>query len=174
MTSTDVKSKLAGAGLTDVLLVGFLDEEEAPVRFRPILQKVYLAVGSAFLELATIGDTGRMTVTVAPTISRHAELDDDMVPAVTSLREQLLHDPDGSNIIRLLRLWSPADDHHELSCSALGVELCNGQLIFVDPSNYFGIRIGGGDLMKSWLESSTEKDPQQLELVLQDQAIERR
>ena len=166
MTLNELKSTLHGTSITDVLLTGFLDESESPVRFCALLQAVYFELGCSLLQIATIGDSARASLQIVSVPQGSTDLDDDMVPAVASIRHQILQDPDSSNAIRSVRLWNVQQEAGQVSCSATCMELCNGQNIFVDPSNYFGIRIGGNELKEIWVANSADADAPQVELTL--------
>src|SRR5947207_2123250 len=66
-----------------------------------------------------------------------------MQPATMSLSELVLSDPEGTNEIVELRLWSPADVGEELRCSAMRLDLANGQKIFADPTYHLGAALLG-------------------------------
>lgn len=158
MRRDQFENALRGARIANVMLTGFVDRSETPLQFYALPQIVYFDLGSWLLEVATIGDSGRASLEVVPTIRHRADLDNDMEPAVSSIRQQVLHDPDGTNLIRALRLWDLREISGQISCAALRVELVNGQCIFVDPSNYFGIRIGGEELHELWNGMSPNGD----------------
>jgi len=100
-----------------------------------------------------IDTTGTMRVSLVDQVNDSADLDDDMVPAVASLREQVLDDADGSNMLLELRLWNLVEDERGLRCAAAQLQLANGQQIFVDPTYHFGIRVGGARQRDIWSDT---------------------
>jgi hypothetical protein len=142
MTTADLESRLRGAGVSDVLLPGFIDDEVQPHQFRALPQAIYFECNSSLLKFERIATTGTMHVSLVDNVSSSADLDDDMVPAIASLREQVLDDADGSNLLLEIRLWNLAEDEDGLRCAAAQLKLANGQQIFVDPTYHFGIRVG--------------------------------
>jgi hypothetical protein len=153
MTAADLESRLRGAGVGDVLLPGFVDDEAQPHRFRALPQAIYFECDSSLLKFETIATTGTMRVLLVDTVSGSVDLDDDMVPAIASLREQVLDDPDGSNLLLELRLWNLAEEEDGLRCAAAQLRLANGQQIFVDPTYHFGIRVGGTRQRDIWFDT---------------------
>lgn len=153
MTASDLESRLRGAGVSDVLLPGFIDDEVQPHRFRALPQVIYFECDSLLLKFETIATTGTMRVSLVDNVSGSVDLDDDMVPAIASLRQQVLDDVDGSNLLRELRLWNLAEEEEGLRCAAAQLQLVNGQQIFVDPTYHFGIRVGGARQRDIWCDT---------------------
>jgi hypothetical protein len=153
MTTNELENVLRGTRVDDVLLDGFMDQDEVPVRFRALRDSLYFELGSVYLHFKAIDSEGAMSIAIVDAMGEHPALDEDMVHAVSSMREQVLQDADGSNEVKALRLWGPAEVAGELRCRAAQLELGNGQQIFVDPSYHFGMRIGGGEQRETWLAS---------------------
>ena len=153
MTAADLESRLRGTGVSDVLLPGFIDDEAQPHRFRALPQAIYFECNSSLLKFEAIATTGTMHVSLADNLSVSVDLDDDMVPAIASLREQVLDDPVGSNLLLEIRLWNLAEDENGLRCAAAQLQLANGQQVFLDPSYYFGIRVGGTRQRDIWFDT---------------------
>ena len=168
MTRAEFEKILQGTRITNVILTGFVDRTDYPLQFYALLQTVYFDLGPRLLEVATIGDSGRAGLDVVQKIRHHAELDNEMNPAVSSIRQQVLDDPDGINLIRALNLWDFREASGQMSCSALRIELIGGQCIFVDPSNYFGIRIAGENLQELWSTRSDNGNLDQIDISLYD------
>lgn len=153
MTAADLESRLRGAGVSDVLLPGFVDDEVQPHRFRALPQAIYFECDSSLLKFEAIATTGTMRLSLVDNVSTSVDLDDDLVPAIASLREQVLDDADGSNLLLELRLWNLAEDEDGLRCAAAQLQLANGQQIFVDPTYHFGIRVGGARQRDIWSDT---------------------
>jgi hypothetical protein len=153
---SEVQTRLAGASLTDLVVVGFLSDDEVPVRFRPLYSTMYVEFKDVLLKLSTVGDTGRLRIEFADAISRDLRLDDDMVFVASSVSTAILRDPDGANELVSFSVWGSRDFDAELECAAIRFDLANGQQIFFDPSYHFGIRIGGPEQQKTWTRSWPE------------------
>lgn len=166
MKLRELEAALQNAQLADIVLVGFVDHSQQLARFRALLDAVYLEFDGIFLEIATIRDTGRARIGIVAEPRIRAELDDDMTPAISSVRQQVLRDPDARNALREVRLWEVAEAQDQLSCAALSFELDNGQSVFLDPFNHFGIRIGGDEHNALWLASATRGGLARTDLTL--------
>ena len=161
-----IQSALRGTGLKDIIVTGFVEKDEQPVRFHALWRAVYFECDGMLLKMAVVGDSGRMRLSVVHTVCHEAELDDDMLPALSSIRLQALRDPDGSNALAAIRLWNMGESSEEVQCAAARLDLVNGQRIFVDPSNYFGIQLGGREQEEVWKENWFESRREDVEIVL--------
>lgn len=150
MNTTELRNALQGSALNDVLLIGFVDQSVLPLRFHTMLQTIYFDFGSILLELQAVDTTGTMRVSFVSAVRHNFELEEGMVAAVTSVREQVLRDADGPNLLASVQLWRVNTVDGELRCSAAQFELANGQHIFVDPTYHFGIRMGGEEQKQLW------------------------
>lgn len=153
MTIAELQSRLRGAAVTDVMVAGFIDRAETPLRFRPVLQNIYVTCREVILEMGVVRTTGAMQLSLSHGINFKLELEDGMLPVSMSLRELVLADPDGANELVAIHLWSPKEDSAGLRCLAARIDLANGQEIFVDPTYHFGIRLGGREQQATWTEN---------------------
>lgn len=163
---TELETRLRGKGLSDILLVGFAEEDEVPVRFYSLLRSMYFEYDTVVLEMATLNDTGRMRLSFVEAPRHCAELDEGMVPAITSIRQQVLRDTESKNSIAALRLWEPSYPDGAVECAAARLDLANGQQIFVDPSYHFGIVLGGREQQEIWEENWPDSAQIHVEIVL--------
>jgi hypothetical protein len=85
MIPSEIQSALRGTGLKDIIVAGFVEKGERPVRFHALWRAVYFECDGALLKMAVIGDSGRMRISVVHTVCYDAELDDDMLPALLSI-----------------------------------------------------------------------------------------
>jgi hypothetical protein len=152
MTLNELENRLRGASLDDVLWGGFVDDEGALAQFFALRDAVYFGFGARLVEFRTIGTTGTMRVALVEAVAP-AGLDGDMVAAVSSVREEVLDDSTGRNKVVALRLWSAREIEAGLQCAAAQIDLANGQMIFLDPTYYFGIRLGAHDQKQRWFEN---------------------
>jgi hypothetical protein len=153
MMLAELRSKLIGSGVSDILLPGFIDQDERPARFRPLPQAVYFDCDSVYIRMETVATTGTMRISIDHRIALEIHNEEEMMVAVVSLREQCLNDADGKNSLRELRFWNLTDDDTGLRCAAAQLELMNGQQIFVDPTYHFGIRVGGPQQRDIWRDN---------------------
>jgi len=154
MTLLEFRSRLLGSGLSDILLPGFIDQDEVPVRFRSTPQTVYFECNSVYLKIEAISTTGSMKLSIDEKIEIPVQIEEeDMTAAVTSMREQYIDDSDGKNDLSAIRLWNVSEDETGLRCAAAQLDLVNGQQIFIDPTYHFGIRIGGSRQRHIWSDN---------------------
>ncbi len=150
MTPVELGDLLRFSTLDDVLVAGFIDDDEDPVGFHGVLTAAYLDFAGVLIEIRAAESDGTLVVTPVAQVRHHFELDESMRPAVASIQEIVIEDPDGDCAVTVLRLWDagPGDGH--ISCSAFEVDLASGQELFVDPTFHFGLRIGGGKQRRNW------------------------
>jgi hypothetical protein len=165
MNLAELRSVLLGSGIDDVLVAGFVDTSERPLRFYALYRAVFLELGGELLKFSVLGDTGRMQISRTNDLS-FGDLDEDLERASTSLRQVVLDDPDGSNRLQRLHLWSLGNGPDGIECSAARIDLANGQKIFLDPTYHFGIRLGGASQQTVWMENSPQQDHSHLEMDL--------
>jgi hypothetical protein len=166
MKVTELRSAVFGSCLNDIYFAGFVDPSERPLRFYALYRAVFVECGSVLLKFEVVADTGRMRVTRAEHVSCQ-NLDDDLEPAATSVRQVILDDPDGGNHLRRLLLWGVNDHAVGIECSAARFDLMNGQQIFVDPTYHFGIRLGGAQQQTVWMDNSLQREERPLEIGLE-------
>ena|SRR5215208_6439421 len=153
MNRDELVTTLKGTALSDILIPGFLDQEETPVRFRALPDAVYLDCEGTLIELQTVRTTGTMRIALAEAVRAHPDLEEEMPPAVASLGQQLLNDTENSHPLTAIRLWNVRGSEADLTCEALQLDLANGQQVFIDPTYHFGIRIGGTEQREIWREN---------------------
>ncbi|MCX5743100.1 MAG: hypothetical protein NT062_11470 [Proteobacteria bacterium] len=153
-----------------MLVAGFVDPTERPLRFHAMYRSVFLECGGTLLSFGVLADTGRMQIASIRSVHVVVELDDDLQPASTSIRETVLEDPDGSNRIRTIQLWDTEGGPDGIECAAARLDLENGQIVFIDPTYHFGIRIGGIHQQDSWLNNSTQREHDRIVLDMSDAA----
>lgn len=168
MTLTDIQRVLSGAKLVDVVVTGFVEMDVVPVCFHALWHVVYFDFDGRILEVATIGDSGRIRLDVVEAPRHTAVLDEGMLPAFASIQRQALRDPDGANEVVEMRLWSMLEVSGSVQCDAVRFDLINGQQLFVDPSNYFGIRLGGHEQQRLWEENWPRAHGRQMTVSLRD------
>ncbi len=145
MTNPALESLLR-ASLDDILVGGFVDTSEEPVRFWPLFRYIFIRSETNLVGLTSVQGAARARIELLNSMSFAATLDDDMRPAFSSLGELILRDADGSNLITGIQVW----DGSEADCSAVRLDLENGQSIFFDPSYHFGFRVGGAEQEAIW------------------------
>jgi len=145
----ELREQLKGNSLHDVYVVGFLypNERYGQQEFHAMWATVYLECRDFLLQLRAVRTTGTMSVRVVPAFE--PEDWEDPV-AFASVSEQFLWNVEGENPFVALRLWqSPGEEYF---CAAQ-FDLRNGQELFVDPTYYYGIVLGGTEQKRIWREN---------------------
>lgn len=104
MTLTDLQNALAGTGIGDVLIAGFVDRNnDGRVQFWPTYYTYFLECGAVLLKFSADPDTGRMRISRVDAV--RDDLDPDLEPAWASVGTAVLENSIGSTALRALRLW---------------------------------------------------------------------
>lgn len=144
--------------IQDIYLLGFVDIEDGVADFCPDMRCYYFAVGEKYLEFESINQYSKLSVRIVSSIRYQFEIDEDMLPCKTSVSQVILTDSMSAKntvksfIINGLEL----NDTQQLVCNSLQLNLDNGQELFIDPSFYYGINIGGVEQRKFWIENLTD------------------
>ena len=161
MTIEQLRLFLRGGAIHRIRIGGFLDRSGVSVEFHPLYSTVYFDLGSRLLQLETLSTTGRMRIDEVEAIVAPAALEDEEF-SVCSIELTLLWETTVPSPILSLSLWDVAEEAGLLSCGAAQFELKIGQNLFVDPFNYFGIRLGDETIRRNWLDKVQEHYPVQL------------
>lgn len=153
---SSVLTDLLGTTLDDIYVASFLDDEESPWRVRLHLRVMYLELKGQFLELRCVEDTGTMSLSLVASMRGLGEPDEDFRPSLSSLRELVLIDPVAENQVDAFVLWGAEFEGESVSCNAAQLNLANGQVLFIDPTYHFGIRLGGPEQRDCWYRNWPE------------------
>ncbi|MBE5872326.1 MAG: hypothetical protein E7294_13900 [Lachnospiraceae bacterium] len=147
-----LKQILLKDSITDIFLVGFVDIEDGIAEFNYDLKYLYFEIGSEYIKFESINQFSLLRFDIVNSIKFNYEVDPDMIKAKASISEIVLNNTTaiGNNIVKLLFY-----DFDEIrnTCAAVEMVLANGQVIFIDPSFYFGINIGGTEKKRIWEEN---------------------
>lgn len=136
--------------IEDIYLTGFVDVEDGIAQFYHDLRFVYFEINSKYIEFESINQFSKLKLKIVDSIEHNFEIDEDMIRAKSSVSEIILSDTmaKGNDIDNIL--FYNLEEQDELICDAIEIELVNGQVIFLDPSYYFGINIGGKEQKQLW------------------------
>jgi hypothetical protein len=152
-----LKEFINGMELNDVILVGFVDIVNGEAEFYPDLRFMYFKFTSGFIEFESIEQYSKLKLRITNAIQYNFEVDEDMIRGKSSISEIVLEDTmDSNNIIKDLVFYNLECKCNEIICDAMEIILLNGQTIFLDPSYYFGVNIGGMRQKERW-ESNLDK-----------------
>lgn len=146
----DLKEILKNNNIEDIYLTGFVDIEEGIAQFYHDLRFIYFEVNSKYIEFESINQFSRLKIKIVNSVEHNFEIDEDMIKAKSSVREIILNDTmaNGNDIKNIV--FYNLEEQEELICDALEINLVNGQVIFLDPSYYFGINVGGTEQKQMW------------------------
>lgn len=138
--------------ITDIILVGFADVEKGIYEFYPNLKYLYIEMGTKYVALESVNQYSLLKFCIKDDLCFEYEIDEDMLKAKSSIAELVLDDTMavGNNIKEIVFYDLNTD---ELTCAAMELVLGNGQIIFIDPSFYFGINVGGERQKRMWEEN---------------------
>lgn len=156
MTLLKLRQLLNKTSIDDVFLSGFVDKGERSLQFYPSLSAYFLECKGILLRFGAQGYSGKALVSDIGNIVCDLDLDDGMEFAIMSVKQILLRAPDDENCVSKVTLWSPEEVSSGVECSAMRIELANGQVLFFDPSYHFGVRVGGVEQQSIWFENKTQ------------------
>ena len=145
-----VKGIIKDRKIEDIYLTGFADVENGVVQFYPDLRFIYFEFDTKYMEFESINQFSKLRVKIVDSIAHNFEIDEDMMKAKSSVSEIILRDTMAiGNDIDAITFYN-LEQKKELICDAMEIKLVNGQIIFLDPSYYFGINIGGDEQKQVW------------------------
>jgi hypothetical protein len=164
---TDLANVLINRPLNDVLVAGFIEKDAQPLQFSANYRILYFDFDGVFLKSSVVRDEGELALTFVdgPRVEQYPD-DDDLLPAISSIRDLVLFDPNGSNLLVSIHLWNAREGGASITSAALRFDVSGGQQIFVDPSYFFGMRIGGVQQEKIWSEGFRRPDWVHIEIPI--------
>lgn len=151
------KEILKSHSITDIYLTGFIDIENGTAQFYHDLRFLYFEISPLYIEFESISQFSRLKIKIKDSVEHNFKIDKDMIKAQSSVSEIILNDTmsNGNNINSIV--FYNLEEQEEITCDAIELNLGNGQMIFLDPSYYFGINIGGTRQKQIW-EINLNKD----------------
>ncbi|MCC3379670.1 hypothetical protein ACFQ5D_18800 [Paenibacillus farraposensis] len=141
--------------IQDIYLLGFVDIEDGVADFCPDMRYYYFEVGEKYIEFESINQYSKLIVRIIDSIRYQFEIDEDMLPCKTSVSQIILTDSmSAKNTVKSFVInGMESNDNNQIVCNSLQLNLDNGQELFIDPSFYYGINIGGAEQRKFWNEN---------------------
>lgn len=146
----DLKRTLKDNNIEDIYLTGFVDIENGIAQFYHDLRFIYFELSSRYIEFESVNQYSKLRIKIVDSISYNYEIDEDMIRGKSSVSEVILSDTmaKGNSIDNIV--FYNLEEQEELICDAIEINLVNGQVIFLDPSYYFGINIEGKEQKQKW------------------------
>lgn len=140
----NLKKIVKNNDIEDVYLTGFVDIEDGIAQFYHDLRFIYFEIHSKFIEFESINQYSKLRIKIVNAVNHNFEIDEDMMKGKSSVSEIILTQ-DGAigNCIDIIKFYNLEEKEEVLICDAIEIKLKNEQVIFLDPSFYFGINIGG-------------------------------
>ncbi|ASA20282.1 hypothetical protein [Paenibacillus donghaensis] len=141
--------------IQDIYLLGFVDIEDGVGDFCPDMRYYYFEVGEQYIEFESINQYSRLSVKIVDSIRYQFEIDEDMLPCKTSVSQIILIDSmSAKNTVKSIVINGiDFKNKEQIICHNLQLNLENGQELFIDPSFYYGLNIGGAEQRKFWIEN---------------------
>lgn len=139
--------------IEDIYVVGFTDIEDGIMEFYSDLERMYFEMSYKYFAFESVEQYSRIKMKITDEISYDYEIDEDMTRARSSVSEIILNDTmSEGNIMEQIIFYNLDEQQNkdELICDAIEITLVNGQTLFLDPSYYFGINIGGNRQKELW------------------------
>lgn len=154
--------------IQDIYLVGFVDIEDGVADFCPDMRYYYFEVGEQYIEFESIDQYSKLSVNIVDSIRYQFEIDEDMLPCKTSVSQIILTDSmSAKNTVKSIIInGMELNNKEQIICDSIQLNLNNGQELFIDPSFYFGINIGGAEQRKFWIENLAD-DTKHAEIIIE-------
>lgn len=151
-----INELVKGKYIEDIVICGFVDIENGVAEFCNQLYCVFIEVDGRYIKLEADGQNPRLKVSITDKLDYSDELDEDVFRAYYHANELILcTNSECGNYIKRISFYN----YNELTCEcdAIEFEVSNGQVIFFDPSYYYGINIGGECQKKIWMDEYVDK-----------------
>jgi len=150
-----LKKVVKNNNIEDIYLTGFVDVENGIAQFCHDLRFMYFEINNKYIEFEVVEQFSKLKIRIVDSIEYNFEIDKDVIKAKSSVSEIVLNDTmSAGNNISTIIFYNLVEEC--LICDAIEIELTNGQIIFLDPSFYFGINIGGKEQKQLWKENLKE------------------
>jgi hypothetical protein len=147
-------TKLKNKNITDIVRVGFIDIEDNIAEMTIMNEYMFIEFDDIFLKLTSVEQYSRLKIELSDNLSFDFEIDEDMIKSKVSVDTIMLDDTMADNRIDFLELYTSSTiDDNQLICDAISIHLVCNQEIFIDPSFYFGLNVGGINQKKKWFDN---------------------
>ena len=141
----NLKKLAQNHNIDEIYLTGFMDIEDGEAEFYPDFRCIYFEINSGYIEFESVCNFSKLRLRIVDFVQYKFEVDEDMMPAKSKVGDMILRDSmaNGNDINEII--FYNLDESDELICDAAEIRLVNGQVLFLDPSYYWGINLGGAD-----------------------------
>lgn len=144
-------NSLIGKSISDIILLGSVDLDETPIESCINHEFLVLGVDDTYIEFSSVNQMSELSVKEKDALTFDYEIDEDDKHTFVSIVNAILADTVSDAAIKELSEYEEAG-----SLVAIEVLLANGQMIFIDPTYYTGIKIGGEFIKKAFFDNHSE------------------
>lgn len=145
--------KIKQENISDILLSGVVDIENGIAEFTPMLTYMFFEFDTKIIKFESIEQSSKLKIEYVDSITYDFEVEEDMYPAKSSINEIVMTDTMAENTVKSVEIYGGVSRNNELICDAVCFKLNCGQQLFLDPTYFFGINIGGNEQKKAWLNN---------------------
>ena len=146
-------SNLGDLTITDIIKVGFIDLEDDVLEMTIMNDTLFVEFNDTFLKFTSIEQYSKLKIEIVEVVSFDFDMIEDVKPAKVSVSTIILTDTMADNTIDFLEIYSPTIKDEYIICDSVSIHLVCKQEIFVDPTFYFGLNVGGAGQKDKWLEN---------------------
>lgn len=144
--------------IEDIFLLGFIDADEEIPQFYPNKRFIYFKFNTKYIKFESIEQCSKLKFDIIDSVEFDIDIDEDILRGKSSIIDIILDDSMSiGNYFKTLIFYNYNIDNDEIVCDALEITLVNEQIIFLDPSYYFGINVGGENQKKIWQNNVNEQ-----------------
>ncbi|WP_061236042.1 hypothetical protein [Leptospira weilii] len=147
--------------IQDIKTWGLFDLADGIGEFIPQFKFLYLCTSSGIIAFESIEQYSKLKISCHEKIQLPLELEfikreEDLILTILSISELILVNPMADNLVDKMEIFNYVQLQDEIHCDSLNVILKNKQNIFLDPTFLQGIKIGGIEQYKFWIENIVE------------------
>ncbi len=163
----DILKRLVSSNtIDDVYLSGFVDIENGTAEFYPDMRYLYFLLGDKYIEFQSVEQSSRMKIMITDSVMHKFEIDEEMMPAKASVNETILVDTLADNSVKEMFLYNIMSISETfIVCDAVQMNLNSGQQIFLDPTFYYGVGIGGVEQKEWWKNNLSNGLPSHEDII---------
>ncbi len=137
--------------LEDIISTGFYDTLEEGIEYIADMNILYLEFKYFLIRLESIENFSRLSIKREEKIRQEFIDDEDMKFAFARLHNIVFRMGEMDTVrIEKICLYNLNTNDSEIICDAMKICLSSGQVLFFDPTYYFGINIGDETLIPIW------------------------
>lgn len=165
----EIINVLKSHSITDIFIVGFIDNSDDLKEFYPKPTDVYLEFGNTLLRCSSVNQYDKLRMAVVEKIEFDFEIEEDCEFCFCRVSNMYLSASYGTNKITSAQFLLDDEsnlDEGMVKCARLSID--NGDYLFLDPTHTFGLQINGKRSIIEWIEKNAYGTPKYSEFVWQE------